>query len=296
MSAPPVESGFVEILGHRLFYKSYGKPENGTLLALHGGPGLTHHYLLSLFDLAPLGYRVVLYDQLGCGESDRPRARSEYNFGKEAAQVEGIRRALRLGRVHLFGHSYGGRLALEAVTRFPTSFRSVTFASAPIGDSKVLEQEWRRLIESLPTKARHFMTRRNPKFEDIWESPGDTGFRKYVGGYDLFAHLHVCRLRQPPYELVQSMQGMNPKVGREIYGSLQDAKTLPDVVALARLRFPCLITVGRHDQIAVGVARSTHRLAIGSRLLVFERSSHLPHWEERDLYIDKLRDFLDHAR
>lgn len=64
---PPasVETGRVRELGYRLLCTPLGRPEKGTLLVLHGGPGFDKLYLLSLFDLAPHGLRVVLYDQLG---------------------------------------------------------------------------------------------------------------------------------------------------------------------------------------------------------------------------------------
>lgn len=299
-STPTIESGFAKVGDARLFYTSYGVPEKGTLLGLHGGPGLSHRYLLSLFDLAPLGFKVVLYDQLGCGSSSRPRTETAYDFRRAAEEVEGVRRALRLRRVHLFGHSYGGILALEAVARFPRSFRSVTFASAPIGGTAASEREGKRFVSQLPPKARRFWTRPKPDLEDIWDTAREGGFRKFVEGYELIWRRHVCRLRNTPYEVVQSMQGGNPKVARGIWTSLRNwsgrnqeydsAKVLP------RVRIPCLVTVGRYDQIPVGVARATHKQVRESQFAIFEKSAHVPHWEERDRYIDALRHFLERAR
>src|SRR5437899_10303628 len=66
----PVE-GYIKILGFKLFYRTYGTPTKGTVLCLHGGPGLTHDYLLSPEDLAQFGHRVEFIDQLGCGKSER---------------------------------------------------------------------------------------------------------------------------------------------------------------------------------------------------------------------------------
>ncbi len=59
-----LDEGFVNVLGFNLFYRSFGTPEKGTILCLHGGPGSTHDYMLPMADLSKIGYRVVFYDQL----------------------------------------------------------------------------------------------------------------------------------------------------------------------------------------------------------------------------------------
>ena len=200
-----------------------------------------------------------------------------------------------LGKVHLLGHSYGGSLALNAIDRYPQSFRSAIFASAPIGDAEVLEREFRRLARSLPPKVRRWWTRPNPKLADMWNPSSRRGFREYSKGYESFSRLRVCRLRTMPHELAQSMQSLNLKVAAGIRASLR-GRSADSAKALRRLRLPCLVTAGRYDQIPVRVARNIHELVPRSRLEIFERSAHLPHFEERDRYIDVLRNFLDAVR
>src|SRR5207245_8994018 len=80
--------GHVNTLGFNLFYRSYGTPVKGTVLCLHGGPGATHDYLLSLEDLAQFGYRAGLMDQLGRGTSDRPSGTATYTMPHHVAAVE----------------------------------------------------------------------------------------------------------------------------------------------------------------------------------------------------------------
>src|SRR2546426_9657823 len=131
----PIE-GSPKFLGSTLFTRTYGKPTKGTALCLHGGPGAPHDYLLSLEDLAQFGYRVVLIDQLGCGKSDRPRATSLYAIAHNVEEVEGVRAALRLGKVHLMGSSYGGALAIATALKYQRNLRSLIvtggLASVPL--------------------------------------------------------------------------------------------------------------------------------------------------------------------
>src|SRR5437879_12358579 len=93
----PIE-GYAKILGFNLFYRTYGTPTKGTVLCLHGGPGMRRDYLLPLEDLAQVGYGVVLMDQLGCGQSERPRGTELYSIAHHVDAVEAGRNALRLGR------------------------------------------------------------------------------------------------------------------------------------------------------------------------------------------------------
>src|SRR5512136_1987770 len=93
--------GYVEVLGQNIYYRSFGDHDKGTVLVLAGGPLTVHNYLLPMADLVQFVYRVVLFDQLGCGKSDRPKG-AKYNSENRAVDdVEGIRRTLKLGRVHL---------------------------------------------------------------------------------------------------------------------------------------------------------------------------------------------------
>src|SRR5438876_10970045 len=87
--------GHVKILGFDLFYRTYGRPTKGTILCLHGGPGATPDYLLSLEDLAQFGYRVVLIAQLGCGKSARPRGPPLHTIPPNPEGAEGVRKALQ---------------------------------------------------------------------------------------------------------------------------------------------------------------------------------------------------------
>src|SRR5262245_12019014 len=103
---PPqaTEEGFVPTRFGRVAYRVFGERANGTipLLVVHGGPGLPSDYMEPLAALAP-ERPVVLYDQLGCGRSDRPSPgpwTTEYFVG----ELVKVRAALGLERVHLYGH------------------------------------------------------------------------------------------------------------------------------------------------------------------------------------------------
>src|SRR5207244_9605337 len=104
------EQGYVDFRGYRTWYRKVGDA-GIPLLALHGGPGSTHNYFAPLERLAD-ERSVVVYDQLGCGRSDRPHD-IEWSLELFRNEVAAVRAQLGLGRIHLLGTSWGGMLALE---------------------------------------------------------------------------------------------------------------------------------------------------------------------------------------
>src|SRR5207249_8033374 len=99
------ERGEVEVEGGRVRYRILGEGER-TLVLLHGGPGGGSLYLRPLARLAGPDRRVVLYDQLGCGESDRPDDPSLWRADRFVGELETLRAHLGLEAFDLYGHSW----------------------------------------------------------------------------------------------------------------------------------------------------------------------------------------------
>ncbi|MCI4371724.1 MAG: proline iminopeptidase-family hydrolase, partial [Thermoplasmata archaeon] len=277
------------VLGFRIFYRTFGTPTKATILCLHGGPGATHDYLLSLEDLAQFGYRVVLMDQLGCGKSERPRGTAEYTIPHNVEEVEGVRKALRLGKIHLMGSSYGGALAIATALKYQQNLRSLVITGG-LASVPLTVAEMRRLIGRLPSKVRATLAK--------YEAREDYQNPRYLEAVMEFYRRHLCRLPVWPHELVHSFeqlsgpvyQTMNGPNEFTIIGTIRDWDVTD---RLPEIRLPTLVTVGRYDEVTPRVAESIHRGIRGSKLVRFEKSAHLPMWEERSRYIELVRDFLD---
>src|SRR5690606_20850024 len=70
--------GYASSRGYKSRFRIVGTSSaRQPLLCIHGGPGMGHDYLLPLEEMATTGRRVVFYDQLGCGGSDRLRSSDE---------------------------------------------------------------------------------------------------------------------------------------------------------------------------------------------------------------------------
>ena len=121
--------GRVPFRGYETWYRVVGADTSDRLplVCLHGGPGSTHHYFEPLEQLAADGRRVVLYDQLGCGGSSRPEDDGIWSLELFLEELDALRAALGLERIHLLGTSWGGMLALEHVLARPDGVAGLVF-------------------------------------------------------------------------------------------------------------------------------------------------------------------------
>lgn len=125
---PPIEPWDRQMLavgdGHRIYVEQCGNPKGQTVLVLHGGPGGgASPAMRRYFD--PAAYRVVLFDQRGCGRS-MPTASVEANTTQHLiADIETIRVALEIDDFTLFGGSWGATLALLYAEAHPERVRQL---------------------------------------------------------------------------------------------------------------------------------------------------------------------------
>src|SRR5262249_33577593 len=111
----------IEVAGARFCYDEAGEDRDGTIIVLHGGRGIGGHRR-ELQAYRPLAdrYRVIAYDQRGCGLTSLT---PPFTFARLADDVDEMRKAL-VGdkRVVLLGGSFGGMIALSAAVRHPGAF------------------------------------------------------------------------------------------------------------------------------------------------------------------------------
>jgi pimeloyl-ACP methyl ester carboxylesterase len=235
------------------------------LLVLHGGPGSAHDALEGLGALSERGRRVVFYDQLGSGESGRPDDPSLWTVQTFVDQLDSVREGLGLERIHLFGSSWGGMLALEYALTQPGGLASLVLNSTPTSAPRWAE-ETARLAAGLD----------------------EAEFRRR----------HIIRLDPEP-EVLQRAQA---KFGKQVYETMWGPNeftvtgTLKDWDVIARLseiRVPTLITSGRHDECTPTLVEPLHKGIAGSDWVIFEESAHMPYLEEPDRYLEVVGDFLE---
>ncbi|HWU77221.1 MAG TPA: prolyl aminopeptidase [Rhodanobacter sp.] len=115
----PFDSGFLEVSTlHTLYWEQSGNPKGKPVVFLHGGPGGgTNGKCRRFFD--PAIYRIVLFDQRGCGRSTPHAELTDNTTWDLVADIERVREHLGIDRWQVFGGSWGSTLALAYAQTHP---------------------------------------------------------------------------------------------------------------------------------------------------------------------------------
>jgi proline iminopeptidase len=281
------ERGEVEVEGGVIRYRLLGEGRR-TLVLLHGGPGAGSLYLKPLERLAGSDRRVVVYDQLGCGDSDRPDDPSLWRADRFVDELEALRTHLGLDGFDLYGHSWGGMLATDYALAHQERLRSLVLAST-IADAALLQREMQRLLEAFPVEVRETLRRH--------EEAGTTESAEYQDAIRAVYRVHLCRRDPWPPEVEKTFEDFAMDVYVPMWGPSEFAYdgNLSDwnrVDRLHEIRVPTLITVGRHDELTPACSEQIQHEIPHSELVVFEEGSHMTFWEEPERYLDIVDDFL----
>jgi L-proline amide hydrolase len=281
--------GWIEWGGHRTWFRAVGDLDAALdpLVCLHGGPGSTHHYFAPLERLAADGRAVVVYDQLGCGRSDRP-AGIAWSLQVFLDELAALREQLGLERIHLLGTSWGGMLALEHALSGFGGLASLVLSST-LASAAEWEAEVKRLRDELPQDVIAVL--------DEHERAGTYESPEYSAAEAVFDARHFYRRGPYPPEIVR----MLPERGRESYramwgpnewtltGALRGWDVRP---RLHELELPALVIRGRYDLSTESIAATLVRGLPRAREVVFEHSSHTPVLEETERYLEVVGSFL----
>ncbi|KAF8993240.1 Alpha/Beta hydrolase protein [Cyathus striatus] len=231
---------------YQTWYKVFGDLKGSVktpLVTVHGGPGMTHHYML---------IPVLFYDQLGNGQSSHALDQPKEFWTPELFMDELDNLLVQLGireDFDLLGQSWGGMLAGHyASSRTPAGLHRLIIANSPasvssyeVGTSSLLKQNF----------SQEFVAR----LREL-EEQGKTDSEEYQQGTMLFYKKHVCTVDPWPEELVEGFRIMeeNGNVYKTMMGTSEfnitgSLKGWSIVDALHNIRSPTLLISSPHDEV-----------------------------------------------
>jgi proline-specific peptidase len=251
-----VSEGYIDVPGGKVWYREVGEGDETPLLCLHGGPGSTHNNLEALEALADRR-RVIFYDQLD--------------------------------RLHLFGSSWGGMLAMQYVLDRKPRLQGLILCGSPASMPRWIA-DCEELLAQQPAEV--------SKAIRDHEANGFTACPEYQAALLSVYREHFCRLNPWPAGLERSFA----ETGRLVYYTMNGPSefsvtgTLKDWDVMDRLgeiTVPTLLVGGRYDECRPSHLEEMHRRIPSSELAIIEDASHLCFAEQPAEFTTLVNCFLD---
>ena len=165
-SVEPFDSGRLAVSDlHTIYYEQAGNPKGKPVVVLHGGPGGgVEPTQRRFFD--PAAYRIILFDQRGCGQSTPHAELRENTTWHLVDDIERIRTHLSIDRWQVFGGSWGSALALAYAQSYPARVTELVlrgiFLIRPSellwlyqhGTNAIFPDAWENFIAPIPMRER----------------------------------------------------------------------------------------------------------------------------------------------
>jgi proline iminopeptidase len=280
----PHATGVAHTADVDLAYETFGaRGASLPVIAVNGGPGLSHAYMMvnDLWQRVGKDHFVVLYDQRGTGRSKPVRDGAPQTMAAQVADLDAVRAALKLDKVALVGDSYGGMLSMAYAVAHPEHVAKLVLSDSP-------PPEWKSMVHLLPEV-----------FPDM-EASGAAEEKRLGEGSDAaeqaglrnhFRMIFYSPEKRDAYMAKMGDLGFEPGVAAAVS---QSAGEMDLTAQIKEFRFPVLVITGRYDMNVAPLTawRMAHEIP-GARIVFFEKSGHLPAYEEPDKYLAVLDGFLD---
>lgn len=285
--------GYMPFEGFKTYYRIVGEKQVGKapLVLLHGGPGSTHNYFEVLDRIADTGRQLIMYDQIGCGESFVEGHPELFNAETWIKELVALREHLGLDEIHLLGQSWGGMQAIwYAIEHQPKGIKSYILSST-LASAKLWEEEQKRRIGYMDENHREALLKA--------VETGDYSSDAYNKALDKFMDLYCAgEVAEDAPECLRRAK----KSGAESYvvgwgqNEFSPTGTLAGYEFTERLheiKEPSLVMSGAVDLCSPYIAKEMHDRLPNSEWELFQFSRHMPFVEENDKYIDVLSKWLD---
>ena len=278
----PASTGIVTTPEVGLAFETYGTASNATpVIVANGGPGLSHIYMLQNDVWTRLSHhrQIVFYDQRGTGKSKHVKPDASWGMDVQIADMEAIRAKFGFQKFDLVGDSYGGLLAMAYAAAHPEHIEKLI-----LSDSAA--PAWKDIVRVLPDVFPDVLEQIAAREKTSAGSPDAADQRIR----DHFLMLFYSEANRDAYLAgVKDLESV-PQVSAAVQKA---TKTLDLTPELSKFKFPTVVITGRYDMnVTPLTAWNIYKAIPGAKFVVFEKSGHLPSYEEPDKYVQVVDAFL----
>jgi len=281
-----IEEGLIQINGSDVYYKTMGEGE--PLIIVHGGPVLDHSYLLPHLEPLAKEYKLIFYDQRASGRSSIEIDTASMSLEGFVEDIELLRKALKLDKVNLLAHSWGGLIAMKYAIKYDEHLDRLMLSNsiAPsVGDWQAENAVVAQKIDpTIQKKLNNIVSSGLLRTEDPREYISQMMMLSYhVQMYDT-ANLKDLKLYIPKDYMLRN----------QVFGLLGGDMSSFDLYAdLAKVSSPTLVIYGEAEGAVDLHAEKMASAFQNGKLSVIEKSGHFPFVESNKDFLKELKAFLN---
>ena len=265
-----------------IWYEVRGTTTGRPLVMVNGGPGFDHNYVLcsDAWDTLAKRRRVVFYDQRGNGRSGALTEAQTCTVADQIADLEALRKELHADKIDLLGHSWGGYLVMAYAARHPEHVAHLIIADSA-------SPKWTDTDFIFKYVFPEGIDRQGVL--DFADAVGDSAasgrsMHEYLG------MLFVSTEKRDEFLSHERDYHFSRSVNTTLDAELSRIDMWPTLQTLA---MPTLVLTGRYDiNVAPSTAWRIHKAISGSKWEVFEKSGHLPYFEEPEKFVRVVEGFI----
>jgi len=269
--------------GGKIYYEVTGSGSGTPLMVVNGGPGFDHTYLhiSTAWDALGKNRHIIFYDQRGDGRSSPLKPGQSCNLADQIADLEALRAHLGFEKWDMLGHSWGGYLSMAYSARHPERIAHLM------------------IVDSAAPKWSDTLFLFSQIFPEITERRAGYTFADEMGDpaasdasiHDYLTMLFYSAEKRDAFVAQMSAGAYRKQVFQAVISDLPRFDLNPE---LSKYKFPVMVMTGRYDiNVAPLVAYRIHEAIPGSRFVVFERSGHIPFYEEPEAFVHAAEEFLN---
>lgn len=292
-----IKEGYIDFREFKTYYRIVGDVQESLskglapLVLLHGGPGSTHNYFELLDPLGADGRAIVMYDQLGCGNSyveGHPELWVKEVWEEE---LDNLLNKLGITKFHLLGQSWGGMLAISYIVDYKPAGVVSLILSSSLSESQLWGVEQHRQMKFMPLE-HQVALKQAEEAEDFTQSG-------YLAAIDVFMERHCCDLSYG--EDAPECLRRKKKSGSESYVTAWGPDELTPKGTLAQWNYTsrlheisvsALIISGTDDLCTPRIAKTMFDNLKDARWELFPDCRHMCFADDTPKYLSVMRDWL----
>jgi proline iminopeptidase len=271
--------------GATIYYEVFGSGSATPLFVANGGPGFDHQYLhvSDVWDTLGQNRQIVMWDQRGTGQSGPLQAGQSCTLADQIDDLEALRAHLGYEKIDLLGHSWGGFLAMAYAARHPEHIERLIILDSAAPRWRDTLFLFHDVFPDVTAREDSYEFTVNLKEKDS-DAAADDQTRLYLS--------MLCYAPEHRDELLAKMA--NDKEYRNVNHLVNEDVGRFDLnPEIVKFHFPVLVGTGRFDMnVAPVIAYKIHQAISGSQFAVFDKSGHLPFFEQPEQFVSVVNKFL----